>query len=219
MARTVSFLLPLCLFVCFTLLLLVSLSMPIIKALYIVAVRAEGLETQPATAVATELRFGVWGYCANSVLNLSTIFTDGECTPAHLGYRIDPAIMALAGHAAVAQDIEKALTIVFVLHPVATGLTLLALICAIPASRSRCCGIVTLIIEVISALLTTVVLAVDFTLIDELEDRIGGSFDVDFGNCPWIVLGATLLIWISVAMSSAVACKCCGCGRRRDRDW
>jgi SUR7/PalI family len=160
----------------------------------------------------------------SSVLNLPTVFPNNSaCTPVRLGYRVVPAFLALTGQAVIAQDIEKALTVYFVLHPVAAALTLLALLSAIPASRSRCWCIVTLIIEVISAVLTTVVLAVQFTLIDELTTRIsplnGGSFDVDFGNCPWIVLGATLLIWISVAMSSAVACKCCGCGRRREWDW
>ncbi|KAF8575221.1 hypothetical protein K439DRAFT_1641561 [Ramaria rubella] len=224
MPRPILFFLSLCLFASFILLLLVSLSLPIIKALYLVEVNAVPATSQPATSIATTLRFGIWGFCATGVLDQPTFFTNnGECTPAHLGYDIDPAILALTGHAEIAQDIEKALTVVFVLHPIAAGLALLAVLCALPSSRSHCCGIFSLLFGVITAFLTTAVLAIDFTLIGQLMSRIGpltgGDFNVRFGNCPWMVLAATVLIWISVGLSSVIVCNCCGCGRRRDWDW
>lgn len=241
MSKTISFLLLLCLFICFVLLLLVSISTPIIKGLYLVIAQVITVNPQPANPSVTEIRFGIWGFCANrcvwrvcsvggfaeqehSAIGNSTFFTDhGECIRPHLGYQLDPAIMALTGHPLVAQQLERTLTAVFVLHPISAGLVLLALIFAIPASRSKYYGILALLIQFVAASLTTAVLAVDFTLIAELMDDDGplasNAFDVDFGNCPWIVLGATLLIWFCVGISSIVVCNCCGCGRKRVWEW
>lgn len=52
--------------VAFVLLLLVALSLPLIKAVYILQVNATPVQKQPPTSIATELRFGVWGFCATS---------------------------------------------------------------------------------------------------------------------------------------------------------
>lgn len=50
-------------FVAFLLLLLVALSLPIIKTIYLVQLTSEAHENTPLS-IATELRFGVWGLCA-----------------------------------------------------------------------------------------------------------------------------------------------------------
>lgn len=132
---------------------------------------------------------------------------------------IDPAILALTGHEELAQAIIEGLTIVFILHPIAAALVLLALVSALPASRSHGWGILLLLLGVIAALVTTIVLTIDFTLIGEMRSRVGpltdGDFEVAFGNCPWMVLIATVLLWVSVVLASIVACDCCGYGRRQ----
>lgn len=51
------------LFVAFVLLLLVALSMPIIKPVYLLSLVSTTPDLE-ATSIATEVRFGVWGYCA-----------------------------------------------------------------------------------------------------------------------------------------------------------
>jgi hypothetical protein len=52
------------LFTAFFLLLLVGLSLPIIKSVYIMEL--EGIpQDQPPTSIATRLQFGVWGVCAS----------------------------------------------------------------------------------------------------------------------------------------------------------
>jgi hypothetical protein len=48
----------------FILLLLVGLSLTIIKPIYLILVKS-ALNVQPPTNAATELRFGVWGFCAS----------------------------------------------------------------------------------------------------------------------------------------------------------
>lgn len=45
--------------------LLVALSLPIVKSIYIMGVTAHVQPDQPVTSVATRLRFGVWGVCAH----------------------------------------------------------------------------------------------------------------------------------------------------------
>ena len=52
------------LFAAFLLQLLVALSLPIIKPVYLLAVVSATRDRIVPTAIATELRFGVWGYCA-----------------------------------------------------------------------------------------------------------------------------------------------------------
>jgi len=51
------------LFTAFLLLLLVGLSLPIIKGIYILGVKGVP-QNQPPTSIATLLQFGVWGVCA-----------------------------------------------------------------------------------------------------------------------------------------------------------
>ncbi len=46
------------------LLLLVSLSVPIIKPVYLFAFLGVPGANEPATLTATQLRFGIWGFCA-----------------------------------------------------------------------------------------------------------------------------------------------------------
>lgn len=51
------------LFTAFLFLLLVALSLPIIKSIYVVKLTSEVTEASPLS-IATQLRFGVWGVCA-----------------------------------------------------------------------------------------------------------------------------------------------------------
>lgn len=62
--RTLSVVTSSLLFTEFLLFLLVALSMPIVKPIYILGVNAQVQPGQPTTSVATRLRFGVWGLCA-----------------------------------------------------------------------------------------------------------------------------------------------------------
>jgi len=48
----------------FLLFLVVALSLPVIKPIYLLAVNAHPQSGQPVTSVAIKLRFGVWGLCA-----------------------------------------------------------------------------------------------------------------------------------------------------------
>jgi hypothetical protein len=52
------------LLVAFIIFLLVALSMPIIKTIFLLEIIAMTDPKQPATSIATTIKFGVWGLCA-----------------------------------------------------------------------------------------------------------------------------------------------------------
>ena len=62
--RTLSIVTSALLLTEFLFFLLAALSVPIIKPMYILGVNSHVQPGQPATSVATKLRFGVWGLCA-----------------------------------------------------------------------------------------------------------------------------------------------------------
>jgi hypothetical protein len=53
------------LFGAFLLFLLVALSLPIIKSIYVLEISGKTSPTEIESDVATRLRFGVWGFCAS----------------------------------------------------------------------------------------------------------------------------------------------------------
>ncbi|KIJ31283.1 hypothetical protein M422DRAFT_234667 [Sphaerobolus stellatus SS14] len=223
MARPVFWLIPFCLFVSFLLLLLVSLSLPVIKTLYILQVQSAPVSKLQIANVAADLRFGVWGVCATSELDAATHVTKSAvCTHPRLGYDLDSKVLALIGHPQIASIVEKTLAVVLVLNPIAAALTFLALLCTIPAARVHACGIFALLLTILSALMTTIALGVVFGIIGVAKSRVGpltdDLFSVSTGNCPWMVLTAMILLWIAVVLASAVSCNCCGLGRRRSRN-
>ena len=177
----------------------------------------------PPTSVATNLRFGVWGFCASSVLDLPTIFTnDGRCTAPRLGYDIPSDVLALLGFPqAVAQALLEGLTVLLVLHPVAAGLAFGTLLFALFVRCSKGMTICALVLGVITSIVGSVVLAIDIALVivagDEIHKELGSMLDVAFGNGVWMIVAAVALSWLGVILLSAIACRCCGI--RRKHGW
>ncbi|KAL4263872.1 pH-response regulator palI/RIM9 [Pleurotus pulmonarius] len=206
----------------FILLLLVAISLPIVKAVYLISVKAD-VSGLPLTSAATELRFGVWGVCASSTLDAPGIFTNrGTCIGPQLGYDIPDSLLNLVGiNTALADAVLHGLLVVLVLHPIAAALSCLCFLAALFLG-SHCSAIFALIITIVSAILATVVLAIDLALViatrDNVNDLIGGtSLVVEFGNGVWMVLGAVVCSWLAVIFLSARSCYCCGV-RRHDHD-
>lgn len=210
------------LFFAFVLYLLPALSLPIIKPVYLLQINFATAANQPSTSVATNLRFGVWGFCASSVLDLPTIFTnDGECTAPKLGYDIPADVLSLTGFPpSVSQDILVALKVLLVLHPIAAGLAFVTFFLAIFV-RSQTMTVLALIVGVVTAIVGSVSLAADLALIivanDKIHDELGNLLTVSFGNAVWMVVAAVALSWLGVITLSAIACRCCGI--RRKHGW
>jgi len=210
-----------CLFIAFLLFLFVALSSPIIKSIYVLQISADTSSAQPETSLGTRLRFGVWGFCATSALSGSK----GECIGPRLGYTIDPRIIAVVTNERdLANVILKALTILLVLHPIAAGLAFLTLL---PVTAScfvyhKLPWIISLVMSVPTAIVSTIVFAVDLALIIVARNKIKGlpaiHVSIDFGNAVWMVLVSTLFTWIAMVLLAARVCGCCGIGSRKDDD-
>ncbi|KAL4068018.1 hypothetical protein J3A83DRAFT_4374354 [Scleroderma citrinum] len=103
-------------------LLLVALSVPIAKTIYLFRLVAQdpiGIAHANASATAT---FGAWGYCIStlqaSVLGISTQFS-GECSKAKLGYTFDSTVVNVLKANSIANSLSRTSTFALVLHPIA----------------------------------------------------------------------------------------------------
>jgi hypothetical protein len=219
-AAALSLFVLLCAFVLF---LLPAISLPLIKPIYLLDIASASPPSgQPETSIATDLRFGVWGFCASTEFNPPTLLGNtGDCTKPALGYTI-PADVAsvLELPTAVTNAIEETLTIILVLHPVVAGLALAALLLALGV-RSKAATILALILSVFTAIVGSAVLAIDIALVlvarDEVHKELGDILTVSFGNAVWMIVVAVALEWLGVILLSAIACRCCGI--RRKHGW
>ncbi|THV06220.1 hypothetical protein K435DRAFT_816053 [Dendrothele bispora CBS 962.96] len=199
----------------FILLLLVGISLPIVKPVYIMRVFSV-VTGQPATSLATELRFGVWGVCATSALDQPTLLTnDGLCFGPQLGYDFDipDDLLSRVGISqSLIQAVLRGLLVVLILHIVAAATSLVGLFFSLFLA-SHAFTIISLIITIITAVLSTVVFAVDLVIAitarSKIPDLTNDGFGVGIGNAVWMVLGAVIASWIAVILLSARACYCC----------
>ncbi|KAF8963652.1 hypothetical protein BDZ97DRAFT_1819725 [Flammula alnicola] len=200
--RVVSILSVVFLFIAFLLFLLVSLSLPIIKTIYLLSLRSTAPQPQPLS-VATELRFGVWGVCATSNLNPQPQLPDNVSAAVGLS-------------SSIVTVVEEALIVVLVLHPIAAGLALLSLVLSL-FLVSHAFSIFVLIVTIVNALVSSTALAIDLALVivarNELATQQVFHFQVVFGNAIWMILGAVVGTWLAVITISARACYCFGVRR------
>ncbi|KAJ7644094.1 hypothetical protein FB45DRAFT_896889 [Roridomyces roridus] len=212
---TLSFVCVALLFSAFLLSLLVSLSLTIIKTIYLLSVFSTRTG-QPATSAATELRFGVWGVCATSVLNAPTFFANnGECFGPMLGYTIPADIVALTDISqGVINAVSQVLLFVLVLHPIAAGLSFITLFSSLFLA-SHGLTILSLVLAIITAMVTTAVFGIDLALVLVAKSQLPSlegelQLGVQWGNAPWMGLAAAVLTWMAVIALSARACYCMG---------
>jgi hypothetical protein len=119
----------------------------------------------------------------------------------------------------LANFILKALTVLLVLHPIAAGLALLTVV---PVLASCCVyhkapWIISLVLSVATAIMSTVVFAADLALVivarHKLKDQHTVNVTLSFGNGVWMVLVSMLFTWAALVLLSARVCQCCGFGR------
>jgi len=212
--RIVSSIAFILLFIAFILLLLVGISLPIIKPVYLLSLQAL-VVNQPVTSIATELRFGVWGVCATSALNPTT---GSECFGPKLGYTIPDYLFPLVGlDQSVGVIIIDALLVILILHPIAAGLSFLSqFFAAFLGSHSF--AIVSLVFAIAAALLGTVVFVIDLAVVLVAKSKVNSltqfHLTIQWGNGVWMVLVGVVCTWAGVLFLSARACYCCGVRKR-----
>jgi len=195
--------------------LLVGLSLPIVKPVYILRVYSTRTGI-PQTSVATELRFGVFGVCASNALQTPTFFSNyGKCFGPKLGYEIPQELISLTGvSTAIINVVLKSLLVVLILHIVSAGMSLITLLSSLFLA-SHTLSIVSLILAVATALVSTVVFCIDLAVVIVAKANIGAlgtelKFAAQWGNGPWLGLAAAICTWLAVVALSARACYCFG---------
>ncbi|TDL27367.1 pali-domain-containing protein [Rickenella mellea] len=224
---------PLLLFCAFLLLLLISLSLPIIKSIYVFQLAAnikEGVGIVSASGSET-VRFGVWGYCTSagklSAFGQGINATPAECTKAHLGYRLDNTVANALHVSSLVNILSKGVTAALVLHPIACGLTFLALVFSLmllrrPSAGTRISSALTLGMSLLAAFITTIVFLIDVIFVavvrKDVRKATDGIVTGSYGPVVWMALGATILLWISCVGACAGICACGGRRRKNQTD-
>lgn len=216
---------PFMCFVGFLLLLLVSLSVPIIKAVYLFhLVGHAGISLLDVSAGGSAW-FGVWGYCVSaidvSVVGIDVAGTNATCSKAELGYDLSPFVLDVLHASDTNLDpatINRDITAVLVLHPIACGIAFLALATSfiiVRYARSapgapRALPIIALIVGFLAAVLTTAVFLIDVIFVavvrKRVESKSDGILTLNWGNAVWMVLGATVALWLALVGSCAGVC-------------
>ena len=79
-------------------------------------------------------------------------------------------------------------------------------------------AIISLILTIAAALVTSLVAAIDIAVVAVAMNKVGTitqfHFAVKWGNAPWMTLVAAILLWIVVVLQSATVCGCCGYSQR-----
>jgi len=206
---------PFLFFVAFLLLLLATLSVPIIKSIYLFEIGAvvsagSGFLSASASVV---VKFGIFGWCSSPVLLQASFIHESQpaqCSPTKLGCSIGPAlenILSSIDAKSLVDSIEHGLSIVLVLHPVACALTFIALIFTLWSAYRPQAGRISSAIAtgsgILAAVITTLVFIIDcvFTAIarTRIHKATEGKAFVKFGNAEWIVLVAAIILWIATA--------------------
>ncbi|TFK42679.1 actin cortical patch SUR7/pH-response regulator pali [Crucibulum laeve] len=219
---------PLLIFIAFILLLLVSLSAPIIKSIFLFRLAANvssGLLNSNANG---KVNFGVWGYCV-SAIQVSVAGFDrsrgAQCSGTHLGYTIDETIASVLNADDIRNVLSRTTTAALVIHPIACGLTFLTFIISLFILRrgsngtSRLPSLLTLGVGLTAALLTTVVFLIDVIFVAVVRHRVrdasDGNLTLTWGNAVWMTLGATVALWLAMVGACAGVCACGGRNRRK----
>jgi len=183
------------LFAASILLLITTISAPVIKDIAILKVTL----TNSSDARHSSVTFGTFGYC---VLDVAPKETDQDwCTGRHIGY--DPAaeMAAIDGddfNFASAKS-TKGLTRVMVLHPVACALAFLAFLSAL--GSGLCGALFAALIAAIAWIVTLVVMAVDFALFGIIKNHVNGDGTGNKANYSigmWTILAAMICLFFGM---------------------
>lgn len=191
------------LFVAFVLLIVVTITSPVVNGLSMMHV-----DLGRNAASAQEVTFGTFGYCVRGIRGASD-----ECTRSKIGY--DPAglMESLDGtdFGSASANTSKGLTRVMVLHPVALGLCFIAFLLCI--STGIVGSFLASIVSLISFIVTLVAMVCDFVAFSIIKKDVNdnGVSRAKWGSGIWLILVAAIFTLIGAAV---VFVTCC-CARKK----
>jgi len=185
------------------LLILASITVPVVHEFYFLKATLPGASISGVSFGRTTLRLGMWGVCADSG-------SVRECTKRSLGYDLDLSFLNLSDDGRIAQAVLRGLSKALILHPIAAGITFIALLFAL--SGHIIVDIIGTIAAWFAALITLIAFIIDCVLFITAKNRIN---DVDsgtatLGNAFWFVMVAFICQFLAGFV------VCCGGRRRRN---
>lgn len=204
------------LFAAFVLLLIATLSAPIIHTVSFLDVTGSGARST----------FGTFGYCANLNVSWSVCIAEasrshpqangGGCTPAQFGYDISHAATTVFNRTWQNNSLT-ALSKALILHPIACGLSFLALLVSICSNRFG--YVFASFLALLAFLASLAAMIVDFVMFGIIRREVNNNVTgrtASYSNATWMVLAATVVLFFSVFF---VLFSCCTSRRnRRDVD-
>lgn len=196
----------------FILLLLVTLSTPIIKPIYLFRLSASVSSSLFKSGASAFVNFGVWGYCTSpidvSILGTNHQTFQAQCSHIHIGYTFDSNVAAALDATDIENIISRTATAALVIHPLVASLaflTFLASLFTLSPRSSNMSFLLTFWIGLLAAGLTTLIFLIDAILVavirKAVRDVSHGDIDLSFGNAIWMSLGAAIALWLSVGLS------------------
>jgi len=214
---------PILFFCAFIPLLIVSLSVPILKTIFLFQLTALVTADFDSSA-AGSVNFGVWGYCTSAInISVADVRDDrpATCSHPHLGYTFDSTVANALGVSGIENLVSNATTGALVLHPVACGLTFVALLISLLTLRranasNRRLDLSVIGVGLLAAVVTTLVLLIDVIVIAVIRSKVhshtDGAVSLNWGDAVWLVTAAVLVLWLAMTRAFATTF---GCGRRR----
>lgn len=203
-------------FSAFLLYLLVALSTPIIKDIFLFRIQFTSEGGNAPSPTATDLRFGVWGLCASSTLPGFV-----ECYGPRLGYDIPQSILDIVGYQNIIDGVDEALTTILVLHPITAGLAFATIFTALFLESHAMC-IISLVLSIVTIILGALVFAIDIGLgvigrikIAALDNY---QYTVSWGPAVWMILAGLICLLVGMILLSITVCECCGVHEFDDED-
>lgn len=198
------------LFAAAILLLVTTISAPVIKDIAILKV----MLTNATDIRNSSVTFGTFGHC---VLDVPPIETDQDyCGPKTIGYapatimaEIDGTTFSTAGG-----DTANALTRVMILHPIACGLAFIAFLLAL--GSGFCGSLLASILSAFTWVITLIVMACDFAAFGIIKNNVnsdGTGSHAYYSIGMWTILAAMVCLFLATIL---VFFSCCS-NRRRPR--
>lgn len=198
------------------LLVLVSISTPILKTFYFLSADVEA--TVSSVTLKGNIKLGVFGYCI-------VLGSQDACSPVTLGYALDPnSLLSLPEETnlGISSAVLKNLTYVLILHPIAAGLAVLAVIFGLLShihEFSRTCwtsffASLATTVALIAFVFDIVAFSIAKSKIVEAATNAVGT-NAQLGLNVWLTLAA----WVALASSSCFFCvgRCLIRKRRRQQ--
>jgi len=203
MARAVHWVGVSFLFISAILLLVTTISSPVIGDIAILKV----MLTNSSDIRHSSVTFGSFGHC---VLDVAPVQTDQDfCYPKVIGYK-PAAIMAEIDHTTfnrAGTDSADALTNAFILHPIACGLAFIAALCALGGVIG---GLIGAMVAAAAWLITLVVMAIDFAAFGIIKNHVnsdGSGSHAYYSVGMWTTLAAMVLLFFGMVIVFFTCCS------------